>query len=451
MSEQIKLDGILFGYDTLVKAGEDFIALSGPEVPELTKGMKIVLLGDSRGYVPSGFKPGQEVTIVGFVEAFKHGESDHIVSVTDGTHTGRIKPSNIQRNVVHSGPSDPVYRRIRQAVGSVFAEFMDTVYLHMTDVERQSLSVETWPFVNAIVSYALTRLPEFSEQLAETISRKYIESPTGERFIQDPLRTNKVESACLFLDQDGNIVTVKNPEIVWSSSTPGYLFLKGYESYKVLTGPLTGRRFSPDTRPLGEPVYHPGMVARDGIEGRRANIQRTTTDARDLDETSSYAVDPHLDASASAIRSEIFVSYSHKDRRWLERLQVHLKPLERLGGATRWDDTKIDPGSQWRDEIKCAIESARVVVLLVSADFLASDFIAQNELPPLLAAAKGKGSVVLPVIVSPCRFKETPSLSSFQAVNDPLRPLSSLSKSQQEQVFVTVANTIEKKLKKSQS
>ncbi len=82
-------------------------------------------------------------------------------------------------------------------------------------------------------------------------------------------------------------------------------------------------------------------------------------------------------------RTNVFISYSHKDKKWLERLQAHLKPLERAGLVDRWDDTRIEAGDEWRKEIRQALDAARVVVLLVSADFMASDFIAKDELPPL--------------------------------------------------------------------
>jgi hypothetical protein len=141
-------------------------------------------------------------------------------------------------------------------------------------------------------------------------------------------------------------------------------------------------------------------------------------------------------------RTRVFVSYSHKDAEWLERLRVHLKPLEREGLIDLWDDTRISAGSLWRDQIDAALESARVAVLLISADFLASDFITDNELPPLLDAAERDGCTVLPLLVQPSLFDRTPELSRFQTVNPNATPLANLKTSEREAVFVTLAKEI---------
>jgi TIR domain-containing protein len=116
------------------------------------------------------------------------------------------------------------------------------------------------------------------------------------------------------------------------------------------------------------------------------------------------------------LRTKAFISYSHRDARHLERLHVHLAYYIRNGLVDAWDDTKILPGTAWREELYKAILSAKVAILLVSADFLASRFIAENELPPLLVAAQTDGAIILPVILSPCRFTDT-EISVFQAVN----------------------------------
>jgi len=85
-------------------------------------------------------------------------------------------------------------------------------------------------------------------------------------------------------------------------------------------------------------------------------------------------------------------------------------------------------------------------VLLVSADFLASDFIATNELPPLLQAAEAHGTLILPLILDHCRFEKTEGLSRFQAVNNPSRPLATLDRSQREKWFDKLSRIIEKAL-----
>jgi hypothetical protein len=140
----------------------------------------------------------------------------------------------------------------------------------------------------------------------------------------------------------------------------------------------------------------------------------------------------------------VFVSYSHADKAWLKRLRVHLKPLERKGIVDFWADTIIQPGAHWREEVAVAVNAATVALLLISADFLASDFIMENELPPLLEAARIRGAQIVPIIVSPCRFEDTPALSRFQAVNASSRPLTAMSHDEQERTFLEVSRVIER-------
>jgi len=142
-------------------------------------------------------------------------------------------------------------------------------------------------------------------------------------------------------------------------------------------------------------------------------------------------------------RDKVFICYSHKDSKWLQRLHVHLRPIEKPGMIDRWDDTRIRPGAKWRDEIKEAIERTRVAIMLISADFLASEFIMDNELPPLLQAAESEGVMILPVIISPCRFKKTEGIHQYQAINSPETTIVGLSIKKREELFLNVADAIE--------
>ena len=141
--------------------------------------------------------------------------------------------------------------------------------------------------------------------------------------------------------------------------------------------------------------------------------------------------------------NKIFVSYSHKDKEYMERLMVHLKPLQRTGEIDAWVDTRIKSGDDWKQEIETALSDAKIAVLMVSADFLASDFIIENELPPLLDGAEAKGTLILPVILKPCRFTREKNLKDFQAVNPPDEPLSLSDENERELLYDTIAQRIE--------
>ena len=116
-------------------------------------------------------------------------------------------------------------------------------------------------------------------------------------------------------------------------------------------------------------------------------------------------------------RDLVFVSYSHDDAAWVQRFGVLLKPLVRRKRLSLWVDTAIRTGDQWHPEIERAIERSRVALLLVSADFLASDFVMEHELPALLRC----GVRLAPVLVGDCYWQEVPELADVQWLHDPGR------------------------------
>lgn len=148
-------------------------------------------------------------------------------------------------------------------------------------------------------------------------------------------------------------------------------------------------------------------------------------------------------AKQKAQQQQVFVSYCHADREFLDRLLVHLKPLQREGKLDVWADTRLRAGDKWKKEIEGALARATVAILIVSADFMASDFIANNELPPLLRSAEEKGTRIFPLIVRASRFARDSNLNHFQAVNDPKTPLGALPAVEQEAVYDTLAEQVE--------
>ena len=106
-------------------------------------------------------------------------------------------------------------------------------------------------------------------------------------------------------------------------------------------------------------------------------------------------------------RDQVFISYSHEDTKWREDFEKHLKPYFRAGSIKSWSDQQISPGSEWLTQIKTALTNTKVAVLLVTSDFIASDFIHEYELGPLLNEAKQGGVRILWVPVRASSYEET--------------------------------------------
>ncbi len=154
-----------------------------------------------------------------------------------------------------------------------------------------------------------------------------------------------------------------------------------------------------------------------------------------------HIVEQVLQAKAvrRSVRRQVFFSYSHKDKKWLEKFDTMLKPVMR--SDMLWDDTKITPGAKWKDEIRESLASAKVAVLLVSQYFLASDFIQKDELPPLLKAEEEEGLIVLWVPVGFSMYQYT-EIAQYQAAHDPSRPLNSLKGASRDKALVTICEKI---------
>jgi hypothetical protein len=154
----------------------------------------------------------------------------------------------------------------------------------------------------------------------------------------------------------------------------------------------------------------------------------------DIDSNPTSGRSPHQ-------RTSVFISYSHEDKKWLDKLKKMLVPLERMGTITTWDDTKIKGGADWRKEIDEALSSARVAVLLVTQEFLTSRFIADSELPQVLQAAEREGLTILWVAVEHS-FYEPTAIAKYQPANNPRKPLESLRRWQRNKELVNICKQI---------
>jgi hypothetical protein len=155
----------------------------------------------------------------------------------------------------------------------------------------------------------------------------------------------------------------------------------------------------------------------------------------------------HRNVTPPIPHHSVFISYSHKDKKFLDQLHAHLRPLERSIQVSSWSDIQIQPGKRWFEEIRTAVASAKVALLLVTKDFLASDFINEHELGPLLKGAEQHGTRILWVPVRACSWRET-RLKDYQALISPDKPLAEM-KAERDRAWVRICEEVKKAVSSS--
>jgi hypothetical protein len=122
----------------------------------------------------------------------------------------------------------------------------------------------------------------------------------------------------------------------------------------------------------------------------------------------------------------IFVSYSHADEAWRKRFETMSKPLTRAEGVRFWSDRDIGAG-EWEPQIEGAMHGAVAAVLLVSANFLASDYIVEKEVPFLLRAHADRGLMIFWAYLEPADLRRCDEITRFQAMTTgTLEPMSKM-------------------------
>lgn len=126
--------------------------------------------------------------------------------------------------------------------------------------------------------------------------------------------------------------------------------------------------------------------------------------------------------------AKLFISYSHRDEEYKDRLKTGLAPLKDNGHITAWDDRAITAGEEWDHEISQALRNADVIILLVSPDFLASRYVKEKEIAVAMQRHEDSNdaAVVVPVIIRPCDWKDS-AFSRLQALPKNSKPINTWS------------------------
>lgn len=152
----------------------------------------------------------------------------------------------------------------------------------------------------------------------------------------------------------------------------------------------------------------------------------------------------------------VFLCYAREDRKWIDRFKTIFHPYVRQARLITWDDGEISVGDDWHNRIQERVKAAKAVVLFISRDFLASDYLATSELPAFLWKRRTDDRVrIFPILVSPSLWDDAefrypdPSngphslkLSTLQAVNREERTLVEMPEPEQDRVLISVAKGI---------
>jgi ribosomal protein L12E/L44/L45/RPP1/RPP2 len=150
-------------------------------------------------------------------------------------------------------------------------------------------------------------------------------------------------------------------------------------------------------------------------------------------------------AGDRSARKKIFISYSHADEEWFKELKNRLTPMQRIHGFEIWDDKQLQAGQNWDAEIQKALGETKLALLLVSPNFIRSEYIDKSELKPLQDAhAAGEGVIVAPLYLRSADVEDYPFITRLQGLNDPAKPLERLKEKQADldDEFVAISRKI---------
>lgn len=137
----------------------------------------------------------------------------------------------------------------------------------------------------------------------------------------------------------------------------------------------------------------------------------------------------------------VFFAYSREDSKFRERLEKHLSGLKRRNYINTWFDGKIDAGKEWEKEIDYNLSKADIILLLISADFISSDYCFEIEMKKAISRHEKGDAVIIPVILHPCDWSDLP-FSKIQGLPQNGKPITSTYWDNTEIAFNEVASSI---------
>jgi hypothetical protein len=139
---------------------------------------------------------------------------------------------------------------------------------------------------------------------------------------------------------------------------------------------------------------------------------------------------------------EIFLSYSHKDEKEKNKLLSHLGVLQKTGKINVWSDDQVAAGADWLESINTAISRASIAILLITADYLNSDFILNIEVPNFLKKRQQEGLIVFPIVAKACAWKQVDWLAKMNLRPKNGRPIWGNKSGNIDKDLATIANEI---------
>jgi hypothetical protein len=137
----------------------------------------------------------------------------------------------------------------------------------------------------------------------------------------------------------------------------------------------------------------------------------------------------------------VFYSYSHRDEKLRAKLETHLGILRRQGLINEWHDRKIEAGKKWRDTIDANLHTAKIILLLISADFINSDYCFSFEMKEALKKHEAGEARVIPIILRPCVWNILP-FGELQALPKDAKPVTTWPN--REMAFVDITRGIQR-------